>query len=86
MSSKSIKTGEEVIVLSGNDKGKRGKVLQVLRKKERVLVEGVNVRKFHEKAKSQDDQGGIREREQAIHLSNVMLATRYDEKQAKKSA
>ena len=86
MSQKTIKSGEEVVVLSGNDKGKRGKVLQVLRKKERVLVEGVNVRKFHEKAKSQEDPGGIREREQAVHISNVMLATRYDAKREAKSA
>lgn len=80
-----IKAGDEVVVIAGNDRGERGKVLRVLPQKERVLVEGVNKRKHHEKARSETDQGGIVERENPIHLSNVMLASRYDEKVAAKA-
>lgn len=76
--SQKIKAGDEIVVISGNDRGTRGKVLQVLPVRGRVLVEGVNKRKHHEKAKGQDEAGGIVERENPIHLSNVMLATRYD--------
>ena len=81
---KKIKSGDEVVVLTGNSRGERANVMQVLPQKNRVLLEGVNKRKFHEKAKSQEEQGGIMEREAPIHLSNVMLASRYDERQAKK--
>ncbi len=75
-----IKSGDEVVVIAGNQRGDRGKVMQVFPAAQRVLVEGVNKRKHHEKARSENDAGGINERENPIHLSNVMLATRYDEK------
>lgn len=75
-----IKAGEEVVVIAGNDRGTRGKVLQVLPQKGRVLIEGVNKRKHHEKAKGENEPGGITERENPIHHSNVMLASRYDSK------
>jgi large subunit ribosomal protein L24 len=75
-----IKAGDEVVVIAGNDRGERGKVLRVLPQKQRVLIEGVNKRKHHEKARSESDPGGISERENPIHLSNVMLASRYDSK------
>lgn len=75
---KRIKAGDEVVVLSGNYRGERGTVLQIQPGRDRVLVEGINKRKFHEKAKSQEDSGGIREREAFLHLSNVMRADRYD--------
>ncbi|MFP4281679.1 MAG: 50S ribosomal protein L24 [Opitutales bacterium] len=75
-----IKAGDEVVVIAGNDKGTRASVLRVLPQKQRVLVEGVNKRKHHEKARSQEEPGGIVERENPIHLSNVMLAERYDAK------
>lgn len=80
-----IKAGDEVVVIAGNDRGERGKVLRVLPQKERVLVEGVNKRKHHEKNRGEDNPGGITERENPIHLSNVMLASRYDEKVAAKA-
>lgn len=79
-----IKAGEEVVVIAGNDRGTRGKVLQVFPQKQRILVEGVNKRKHHEKARSESDQGGIVERENPIHLSNVMLASRHEAKVASK--
>lgn len=75
-----IKAGDEVVVIAGNSKGTRGSVLSVIPSKNRVLVENVNKRKHHEKAKSENEPGGITERENPIHISNVMLASRYDEK------
>ncbi|HKJ30524.1 MAG TPA: 50S ribosomal protein L24 [Balneolales bacterium] len=67
-----VKRGDIVEVIAGNDKGKRGKVLQVLPKKDRVIVEGVNIRVRHEKPSQQYQQGGRMEREMSIHVSNVM--------------
>lgn len=79
-----IKSGDDVVVIAGNGKGTRGKVLQVIPQKNRILVEGVNKRKHHEKARSQEEEGGIIERENPIHISNVMKAERYDAKKAGK--
>ena len=72
-----IKTGDKVQVIKGKDKGKVGTVLESLPKKERVVVEGVNIQVKHKKPRSAQEQGGIVEREGAIHASNVLL---YDEK------
>ena len=79
---KSIKKGTEVVVISGEHKGSRGKILQVQTKQQRALVEGINLRKRHQK-KTQDQEAAIVEREAPIHLSNLMAATRYDERTAK---
>ncbi|MCH7889328.1 MAG: 50S ribosomal protein L24 [Proteobacteria bacterium] len=65
-----IKKGDEVIVLSGRDKGAKGKVLVVVRKTERVLVQGVNMVKRHTRPSSAGP-GGIIEKEAPIHVSNV---------------
>lgn len=66
-----VKKGDSVTVISGNHKGKSGRVLRVLVKKDQVLVEGVRMIKKHA-AKSQDrPQGGIIEREGPLHISNV---------------
>jgi large subunit ribosomal protein L24 len=68
-----VRKNDEVIVIGGKDRGKRGRVLQVLPEKNRVLVEGVNVIKRHTRANPQKNiKGGIVEREAAIHASNVM--------------
>jgi len=75
-----IKAGDEVVVIAGNFRGTRGKVLQVLPVKGRVLVEGVNKRKHHERKTKENPEGAIVERENPIHLSNVMLAARRAEK------
>ncbi|EHR33519.1 50S ribosomal protein L24 [Helcococcus kunzii] len=72
-----IKTGDKVQVIKGKDRGKVGKVLVALPKKNRVIVEGVNVQIKHQKPTSATQQGGIVEREGAIDASNVLL---YDEK------
>ena len=74
--SKNIKKGEEVIVIAGDHKGKKGKILQVLKDKNRVLVEGVNLLKKHERKSQDNPQGSIVEREFPIHYSNVRLAER----------
>ena len=68
-----IKKGDVVFVNAGNDKGKTGKVLEVLRDKDRVIVEGVNMVSKHTKPNSQNPQGGIVKQEAGIHISNVQL-------------
>lgn len=68
-----VKKGDTVVVITGKDKGKKGKVLQVLPKKNRVIVEGVNMITKHQKPNQQMQQGGIINQEAAIHSSNVML-------------
>ena len=72
-----IKRGDEVVVRTGKDKGKTGSVRRVLRKEERVIVEGVNMIKRHTRP-SQTQPGGIIEREAPIHISNVALADPRD--------
>ena len=73
-----------MVVISGASRGDRGKVLQSSPKTLRVLIEGVNKVKHHEKKKSQEDPGGIIDREAPIHVSNVMLAERYDARRARR--
>lgn len=69
-----IKRDDEVIVLAGKDKGKRGKVLTVLTKENRVVVEGINVIKKHQKPNpANNEPGGIVEKEAPIHVSNVAI-------------
>jgi len=66
-----IKVNDNVIVISGKEKGKTGKVLKVL--SDRVVIEGINVIKKHVKPSATNENGGIIEMEAAIHSSNVML-------------
>jgi large subunit ribosomal protein L24 len=69
---KSVRKNDEVIILAGKDRGKRGRVLQVLPERNRVVVEGVNLIKRHTKPNPQKNvKGGIVEREGSIHASNV---------------
>ena len=67
-----IKKGDDVIVLSGVDKGKKGKVLSVIPKERKVIVEGVNMATKHKKPKSQTDPGGIIHQEAPIYACKVM--------------
>jgi large subunit ribosomal protein L24 len=67
-----VKKGDKVMVISGKDKGKQGVVLASFPKKDRVLVEGVNVVKKHSKPSQANPQGGILSQEAPIHVSNVM--------------
>jgi large subunit ribosomal protein L24 len=73
-----IKKNDEVVILSGTQRGKRGKVLEVLRQRHRVIVEGVNLIKKSERKTQDRPQGGIVEREGALHISKIMLASAYD--------
>ena len=66
-----LKKGDEVVVISGDHKGSKGKILQMLREKNRVIVEGVNMIKKHEKKTQDNPQGAIIEREASLHFSNV---------------
>ena len=68
-----IKKGDTVKVLSGNDKGKTGEVLEVIHKTEKIIVKGVNVRKKHVKPRKQGEEGGIISVEVAIHSSKVSV-------------
>ena len=68
-----VKKGDKVKVISGKDKGKTGVILTAFPKKDRVLVEGVNIVKKHMKPNQANPQGGIVSQEAAIHVSNVML-------------
>jgi large subunit ribosomal protein L24 len=68
-----IRKGDTVMVVAGDDKGKTGRVLSVDQEKRRVIVEKVNFVKRHTRARGNNQQGGILEKEAPIHLSNVML-------------
>ena len=66
-----LRKGDEVVVIAGDDKGSKGKILQVLREKNRVLVEGIQMTKKHERKTQDNPQGAIVEREGSIHFSNI---------------
>ncbi len=68
-----VKRGDTVVVIGGKERGKRGKVLVVLPNRQRVIVEKVNMIKRHQRPTQKLRQGGIIEREGALHLSNVMV-------------
>ncbi|CAL2083972.1 50S ribosomal protein L24 [Tenacibaculum dicentrarchi] len=68
-----IKSGDTVRVLAGDHKGSEGKVLQILRDKDRVLVEGVNMVSKHTKPSAANPQGGIVKKEASLHISNLAL-------------
>jgi large subunit ribosomal protein L24 len=69
-----VKKGDSVTVTTGKDKGKSGKIVRAFPKEDRVLVEGVNVKKVHEKGKKMGGKGGIIEKAFPIHVSNVKKA------------
>jgi large subunit ribosomal protein L24 len=81
-----VKKGDDVVVIAGSELGKRGKILVVHKKNQRVLIEGVKMIKRHTKKNQEHPQGAIVEREGTIHISNVMLASRYDERRGGKPA
>ena len=76
-----IRKGDEIVVIAGKDKGKEGRVLVTLKKKDRVVVEGINIVKKHLKPGRTNETGGILETENPIHVSNVKVVT--EEKKAK---
>jgi large subunit ribosomal protein L24 len=74
-----VKKGDEVVVLAGKEKGKRGKIIAVMPKTQRVIVEGVQMIKRHTRKSQEHPQGAIVEREGTIHLSNVMKAAQTEQ-------
>ena len=81
-----VKKNDEVVVLSGTQQGQRGKVLEVLRDRSRIIIEGVNFIKRHSRKTPNQPEGGIIEREGALHISKVMLASDYDKRKGAKPA
>lgn len=69
-----VKKNDQVTVITGKDKGKSGKILRAFPKENKVLVEGVNVKKVHERSKRQNGKGGIVEKSFPVHVSNVKLS------------
>jgi large subunit ribosomal protein L24 len=80
-----IKQGDEVVVLSGKEKGKSGKVLELRMAKGRAVVEGLMMVKRHLKKTEENPDGQIADREGSIHISNLMLATKFEERKAKRN-
>ena len=74
-----LKKQDRVKVISGKSKGAEGKIMQVLSKENRVIIEGVNKAKKHMKPGRQNEKGGITEREMPVHVSNVMLLNKSNE-------
>lgn len=74
MSKLHIKKGDTVVVLAGEDKGKTGRVLEVLVDKQRAIVEGINMITKHAKPSAKNPQGGIEKKEAPIHISNLNVA------------
>ena len=68
-----IKKGDTAVVMTGKNKGKKGRILSVNPSKERVVIEGINIVKKHTKPNKKYTQGGIIEKEAPVHISNVML-------------
>lgn len=79
-----VKKGDNVAVISGNHKGASGKVLQILPKKQQVLIEGVRIIKRHTRKSQDNPQGAIIEREGPVHISNVKLVEKAEKPKADK--
>ena len=80
-----IKKGDEVVVISGTERGKRGRIIMVHRDKQRAIVEGVKMIKRHTRKNQNNPQGAIIEREGTVHLSNLMLVERFDARASKRA-
>ena len=79
-----VKKGDQVVIIAGTERGKRGRVLEVLRGNQRVIIEGAKMIKRHTRKSQQHPQGAIVEREGTVHISNVMLAERFDARASKR--
>ena len=80
-----VKKGDEVVVLAGSEKGKRGKIIAVNPKNSRAIVEGLKMIKRHTRKSQERPQGAIVEREGTIHLSNLMKAELFDARAAQRA-
>jgi len=79
-----VKKGDEVVIIAGSEKGKRGKILEVQRKQSRLIVEGAKLIKKHLRRSQQNPNGAIVEREGTIHISNVMKVEEFERRAAKR--
>ena len=79
-----VKKGDEVVVLAGKEKGKRGKIIAVAAGKQRAIIEGLQMIKRHTRKNQQNPQGAIVEREGTVHLSNLMPAATFDARATKR--
>lgn len=75
MAKRKLKRDDEVVMVAGKDRGKQGRILKFLPKKNRVIVEGLNLIKKHIKKNQQNPEGAIAEREGSVHVSNVALVS-----------
>lgn len=80
-----VKKGDHVVILTGRDKGKKGTILEVLPKKQRVVVDGINIVKKHQKPKPPAEEGGIKEIPASIHASNVKKVEKTEKASKKKT-
>jgi len=81
-----VRKGDEVVVIAGAEKGKRGKIIEVITGKQRAIVEGIALIKRHTRKSQQHPQGAIVEREGTVHVSNLMKAEKFDARAAKRGA
>ena len=81
-----VRKGDEVVIIAGAEKGKRGRIISVAAKKQRVIVEGARMIKKHMRKSQQNPQGAIVEREGTIHISNLMKAEIFDARASKRGA
>ena len=79
-----VKKGDDVVIIAGTEKGKRGKIIEVQRAKQRAIIEGVKMIKRHTRKNQANPQGAIIEREGTVHISNLMLAANFDARVAKR--
>ena len=80
-----LKKGDIVVVIAGTERGKRGRIIEVQRDKQRAIVEGVKMIKRHTRKNQNNPQGAIIEREGTVHLSNLMPVERFDARAAKRA-
>lgn len=81
-----VKRGDQVVVIAGSQKGKSGKILEILADKQRARVEGLAMMKRHMKKSEAHPQGTIAEREGSIHISNLMAKSAFDASKRRKPA
>jgi len=78
-----VRKGDEVVVIAGAEKGKRGKIIEMITGKQRAIVEGIALIKRHTRKSQQHPHGAIVEREGTVHVSNLMKADKFDARAAK---
>ena len=81
-----VKKGDEIVVIAGTEKGKRGKIIEVQRASQRAIVEGLNMIKRHTRKNQSQPQGAIIEREGTIHISNLMQVSNHEARASKRGA